>query len=106
MAAKARSESRDMTGVRLSDEQKLDWLRLIRSDNIGPRTFRDLINRYCGATAAPKALPDINKRGGGRGIRISSRDDAEREMAAIKVRGASLVALGEPDYPPRLQMIY
>jgi len=28
------------TGVRLTDEQRLDWLRLIRSDNVGPRTFR------------------------------------------------------------------
>jgi len=38
--------------VRLSDEQRLDWLRLIRSDNVGPRTFRALINYYGGARAA------------------------------------------------------
>lgn len=24
-------------GVRLTDEQRLDWLRLIRSGNVGPR---------------------------------------------------------------------
>ena len=36
-------------GVRLSDEQRLDWLRLIRSDNVGPRTFRELVNHYGGA---------------------------------------------------------
>ena len=24
-------------GVRLTEEQRLDWLRLIRSDNVGPR---------------------------------------------------------------------
>jgi hypothetical protein len=24
-------------GVQLSNEQRLDWLRLIRSDNVGPR---------------------------------------------------------------------
>ena len=41
-------------GVKLSDEQRLDWLRLIRSDNIGPRTFRDLVNHYGGARAALK----------------------------------------------------
>ena len=30
---------RDMPtpGLRLSDEQRLDWLRLIRSENVGPR---------------------------------------------------------------------
>ena len=37
--------------VRLSEEQRLDWLRLIRTDNIGPRTFRDLVNHYGGARA-------------------------------------------------------
>jgi DNA processing protein len=36
-------------GVRLSDERRLDWLRLIRSENVGPRTFRALINHYGGA---------------------------------------------------------
>src|SRR5262249_58051709 len=38
--------------VRLSDEQRLDWLRLIRSDNVGPRTFRALINHFGGARGA------------------------------------------------------
>lgn len=89
----------------LSDEQRLDWLRLIRSDNIGPRTFRELINRYGGASAALNALPDLNRVGGGRGIRICSRDDAERELAAAKAVGATIIALGEVDYPPRLAMI-
>ena len=31
-------------GYRLTDEQRLDWLRLIRSENVGPRTFRILLN--------------------------------------------------------------
>jgi DNA processing protein len=95
-----------MEGVRvLTDEQRLDWLRLIRSDNVGPRTFRELINRYGGAGPALDALPALMRRGGGRGIRIPSRDDAEREIAAIAARGAHLIALGEPHYPPRLRMI-
>jgi DNA processing protein len=95
-----------MTGVRLSDEQKLDWLRLIRSDNIGPRTFRELVNYYGGARDALAALPAMARRGGASGpARIFARDDAEREMTAIKARGAILIALGEPDYPERLKMI-
>jgi DNA processing protein len=89
----------------LTDGQKLDWLRLIRSDNVGPRTFRELINRYGGADAALKALPALARQGGGRGIRISSQEDAEREFAAIKACGAHLIALGEERYPPRLRMI-
>ena len=36
----------------LTDEQRLDWLRLIRSENVGPRTFRALANQYGGAGLA------------------------------------------------------
>jgi len=61
---------------------RLDWLRLIRTPNVGPRTFRTLVNHFGGARA-----------------------DAEREIAAAEKLGVALVALGEPSYPPRLQMI-
>jgi hypothetical protein len=32
--------SDDATGVRLTDQQRIDWLRLIRSANVGPRGIR------------------------------------------------------------------
>jgi DNA processing protein len=92
-------------GVRLSDEQRLDWLRLIRSDNVGPRTFRDLVNHFGGAKAALDALPPLARRGGASGTRICSIEDAERELKAARASGVSLVGLGEPNYPQRLKMI-
>jgi DNA processing protein len=93
-------------GVRLSDEQRLDWLRLIRSDNVGPRTFRDLLNYYGGARAALAALPALARRGGASGAaRICSTEDAERELKTMRSRGIECIALGEPDYPSRLAMI-
>jgi DNA processing protein len=92
--------------VKLSEEQRLDWLRLIRSDNVGPRTFRDLVNYYGGARAALGALPALARRGGAAGPqRICSAEEAAAELKAAKARGVIFVALGEPDYPPRLQMI-
>ena len=97
---------RDKHGApRLTDEQRLDWLRLIRSDNVGPRTFRDLINACGGARAALAALPKLARRGGASGTHICSVEEAEAEMKACRARGISLVALGEPDYPARLQTI-
>jgi DNA processing protein len=85
---------------------KLDWLRLIRSDNVGPRTFRTLLNHTGGARQALAALPDLARRGGAsKPARICSREDAEREMEAAKPLGVTFVALGEPDYPVRLQSI-
>ena len=91
--------------VKLTDEQRIDWLRLIRSDNVGPRTFRDLINHFGGARAALDALPRLARRGGAAAARICSREQAEKEVNAARARGIDLIALGEPDYPPRLMMI-
>lgn len=92
-------------GVRLSDEQRLDWLRLIRSDNVGPHTFHDLVHHFGSARAALDALPSLARRGGAAGTRICSVEDAERELKAARVAGVTLVGLGEPDYPQRLKMI-
>jgi DNA processing protein len=92
--------------LRLTDEQRLDWLRLIRSENVGPRTFRALLNHFGGAHAALAALPELARRGGAsRPIRVASVEDAEREFAAARRLGISLVALGEPEYPRGLQAI-
>jgi DNA processing protein len=93
-------------GVRLTDEQRIDWLRLIRSQNVGPRTFRSLLNHFGGARAALEALPSLAQRGGARGTpQIYPREDALREIALAHKLGVTLVALSEPDYPARLQMI-
>src|SRR5207249_936646 len=94
------------TGVRLADEQRLDWLRLIRSDNVGPRTFRSLINHCGNARAALDRLPELARRGGAaKAPRICSRELAERELVGSKKLGVALIASGEPDYPARLRMI-
>ncbi|MBO1040129.1 DNA-processing protein DprA [Brucella pituitosa] len=92
------------TGIRLSERQRINWLRLIRTENIGPVAFRDLI-LFCGSAAnAIERLPDLNIRGGGsRPVRVSSLDDAERELEAIEHMGARLVGMGEPDYPQQLK---
>src|SRR2546423_13684162 len=55
----------------LDAAQRLACLRLIRSDNVGPVTFRELINYFGGAGPALAALPGLSPRGGGRTIPIS-----------------------------------
>ena len=88
------------SGVLLSAAQRLAWLRLIRSENVGPATFRLLVNRFGGAEAALDALPQLAQRGGSkRSIRVTSLAIAETEMAAADRMGARFVCLGEPDYP-------
>jgi DNA processing protein len=92
--------------MKLSPAQRLDWLRLIRSENVGPRTFRALVNHCGSAGAALKALPDLARRGGaGRPVRICPHEDAERELAAAAGMGVAFLALGEDEYPARLATI-
>lgn len=88
----------------LSDRQRLSWLRLYRSDNVGPATFRDLINHCGSAETALEMLPHMASRAGRkRAIRIASIESAERELQAIEKFGAKLIGLGEPRYPNLLR---
>ncbi|MGM4980665.1 MULTISPECIES: DNA-processing protein DprA [Rhizobium] len=94
------------TGVALTEKQRIAWLRLIRSDNVGPSTFRHLINHYGSAEAALAMLPELSQRGGStRAIRIADERDALRELEAMHRFGARFVGIGEPDYPPALREI-
>lgn len=84
----------------LSAAERFDWLRLIRSENVGPRTFSRLLQRFGSAGAALAALPDLARKGGARRpIRICPKPDAEREMQATDRLGARLLGLAEPGYP-------
>src|SRR5271166_1280383 len=92
--------------ARLSDDQRFDWLRLIRSENVGPRTFRALLDTCGGAREALEALPELARRGGAsRPIRVAAVEEVERELAAARKLGVRFVALGEPEYPPVLRHI-
>ncbi|WP_454657344.1 DNA-processing protein DprA [Bosea beijingensis] len=93
-----------MAGIVLSDRQRLDWLRLIRSESIGPRSFRSLMNRFGGAAAALDALPDLARQAG-RTIRICPAGEAERELGGLSRQGGRFIALGEAGYPVPLQAI-
>ena len=88
--------------MQLTDAQRLDWLRLIRTEGVGPRTFRTLVNRFGGAGPALDALPGLAGRGARRVV-PSTRAQAEAEIAAAARLGARFVALGEADYPKLLQ---
>lgn len=98
------TEVADGRVMRLTDQQRVAWLRLIRSENIGPATFRDLLDHFGSAARAIEAVPELARRGGRR-IRICPAEDAEREIAALDSLGARLVAIAEPEYPLSLRHI-
>lgn len=90
----------------LNPSEKLDWLRLIRTDRVGPVTFYQLLSRFGSAAAALEALPELAARGGQtKNFTVYPRASAERELAAFQKAGVELVAWGEPDYPPALAAV-
>ena len=101
----ARSKSAPLPTARLDNSQRLACLRLIRSENVGPITFRALINHFGGAQAALDALPELSRRGGRRTIRICPRDAAEAELEAAERIGARPIFTIEPGYPAALAAI-
>lgn len=74
-------------------------LQLARTRGIGPVSYRQLIQRFGDAVNALEALPNLAQRGGGRAIKVASRDAIVREMEAVKQCGASYIFCGDADYP-------
>jgi len=91
----------------LSDKERLDRLRLIRSENVGPVTFRSLLRRFGSARAAIAALPELAKRGGRSApLRVCPAAQAEQELSAADRIGARLLSTDDADYPEALAAIY
>ena len=89
----------------LNEIEKRDWLRLSRTENVGPITFRQLVRRFGSARAALEALPAIVQRGGKKCFKIPTVAETEDEIARTEKIGGKIVAWCEPDYPEALSAI-
>lgn len=86
--------------------ERIDRVRLIRTENVGPVTFLRLLERFGTAGAALSALPDLAKRGGRQApLRTPPKAEVEREAAALDRIGGRWLFRGEAEYPPALAAI-
>ncbi|HTQ14730.1 MAG TPA: DNA-processing protein DprA [Rhizomicrobium sp.] len=85
----------------LSDSERRAWLRLARTQNVGPVTFAQLLSRFGSASAALAELPRLARRGGG-DARIPTDADARRELDALDKLGGRMIASGEAEFPQGL----
>lgn len=85
----------------MSEQERFDRLRLIRSPRIGPVSYRQLLARFGTAGAALRAIPDLAARGGGKAS-VADADAVEREIAASRALGARYLLMGDADYPALL----
>jgi DNA processing protein len=89
----------------LSPNEKRDWLRLSRTENVGPITFGRLLRRFGDAATALRYLPTMAQKGGKKNLVIPPQAAVEDEIAKIEKLGAKLIARCEPDYPEALASI-
>ncbi len=96
----------DPSQNRINNHERLARLRLIRSDNIGPITFRHLLANSKTADAALDAIPDLAKKGGRKKpIKIYPKAQAEKELAGAKAFGARFIIWGDDFYPTPLAQL-
>ena len=88
-----------------SENERIARLRLIRSHNVGPRTYAHLMRRFGTAVRALEALPDLAARGGRAGYVACPPEDVEAELDAALACGAEMLQLGDADYPALLAEI-
>ncbi|MES2342244.1 MAG: DNA-processing protein DprA [Pseudomonadota bacterium] len=87
----------------LTEAARRDWLRLARTENVGPVTFDQLIARYGEASLALAALPDLARRGGRVSpLGVPTLDAVEQELVEGAALGARLICACEADFPQPL----
>jgi DNA processing protein len=87
----------------LTEAQRIAWLRLIRSENVGPTLFRELLNFYGSAEKALEALPEKALKARGKPIKIYSKSQAEKEIERAEKLSAQFVTAGDYEYPVLLK---
>lgn len=85
----------------LTRDEAFARIRLLRSPNVGPVSYRQLLQRFGTAVKAIEALPDLAQRGG-RKIAPTPAGKVEAEIAAVKSAKARYLFHDQPDYPPLL----
>ena len=85
-------------------QELLAWIRLARSEGVGTKTFRQLLERFPTASEAVDRLPEF-VRTGGRPLRLLALGDAEREFEKAQRAGLTHVTWTHPNFPEPLKAI-
>ncbi|WP_298200276.1 DNA-processing protein DprA [Novosphingobium sp.] len=85
----------------LSRDEAFARIRLLRSPNVGPVSYAQLLDRFGTAAAALEALPDLVGRTG-RPYQPAPPARVEAELAAVRRAGARYLFHDSPDYPALL----
>ena len=86
----------------LREDERRAWLRLARTENVGPITFAALIARFGNAQGTLPAASRLARAGGAEMLRTPSDADIADEVERLAHLGGRIIACNEPDFPPAL----
>jgi DNA processing protein len=89
----------------LTHQQRIEWLQLARTPNVGPVTFSQLLARFGSAAAALAAVPRLALRGGGPPPKVPDRELIEHELEMLTAFGGRMLASCESEFPRGLKAL-
>ncbi len=80
-------------------DETIDILRLIRSENVGPKTFFNLVKFFGSASCALENVQDFSVKGGrSKPIKLYSKDSALKELRELEKNNSYLITYKDPNY--------
>lgn len=95
------------TAKTLNEAEKINWIKLARSENIGPATFFRLLEIFGSASIAVEKTPEFSKQGGAKKpLTICAQSAIDAELTKTQKFGAEILIFPENNYPRLLREIY
>lgn len=87
-------------------KETIDILRLIRSENVGPRTFWSLIKIF-GSSTAIENIQEFSLRGGrSKPVKVFSQSEASKELELLEKNNAKIITYKSLEYSRLLLEIF
>jgi len=90
----------------VDDQERINWIRLIRSENVGPVSFHNLLEVHGNVENALDALPSMSLRGGRtKPVKVASVSQCEKELDVTRQMGGTIITACEPEFPILLKQL-
>lgn len=87
-------------------KEKRAWIRLARTDNVGPVTFYRLLDFYKTASRALEALPELSKKGGcKKPLKAPEPQLIDKEIESVEKLGGKILTSADEAYPLSLSAL-
>lgn len=89
----------------MNQSDLFDWLKLARTDGIGPISFFGLLAKYGEAKNVLRALPSLIAKNGNQKYKIPNDDEIHKEIDDTLKFGGHFIAANSKDFPLELKNI-